>query len=370
MANIFDYIIWRGDLSVKEDEFNEIDNLILARFSYFPFEHVLKQNETITIGEAGKRFEKLDIQKERILQKEDITLFPALAKSNRFSQMKITNYINKIDLEEEKQFSAITILMPDDTIYISFRGTDNTLIGWKEDFNMSFRENVPSQFDAVKYLEEVAANYPNLLRIGGHSKGGNLAVFAASFCPINIQDRIINVYNNDGPGFHQEIIANENYQRILPKVHTYVPQTSIIGRLLYHEENYTVVQSTQSGVMQHDLYTWQLEGKEFIHLDEVDNGSRFIDKTIKGWLSGISQKQREEFINNVFEILQATDADTLTQIKEKWMKNAKILISTYKSMDEESKKMMIQTIEELFVIVKNNVMEKFKASEKKKSESK
>ena len=365
MANIFDYLMWRGDLTLNQSEFNEIDNLILARFSYLPFEHILEQNEIITIEEAGKRFEKLDIEKERILQKEDIQLFPALAKSIRFSQMNITKYTNKISQEEEKQFSAITILMPDDTIYISFRGTDNTLIGWKEDFNMSFQGQVPSQLDAVEYVKQIAKQYNNHLRLGGHSKGGNLAVYAASFCSKEIQERIINVYNNDGPGFQEEIIANPNYKRILSKVHTFVPQTSIIGRLLYHEENYTVVQSIQSGMMQHDVYTWQLQGKEFIHLDEVDNGSRFIDKTIKGWLTQVSPEQRGEFINNVFEILQATDADTLAQIKEKWMKNAKILISTYKNMDEESKKMMLQTIEELFIIIKNNVMEKFKSSEKK-----
>jgi hypothetical protein len=365
MANIFDYLIWRGDLTLAQSEFNEIDNLILARFSYFPFDHIIKQGEIITIEEASNRFKKLDITKEIILQKEDIEFFINLGKCERFAKMKITNYINKVIPEEEKQFSAITILMPDDTIYISFRGTDNTLVGWKEDFNMSFQENVPSQIEAVQYTKSVAQTYNNRLRIGGHSKGGNIAVYAASFSSREIQDRIINVYNNDGPGFQEEIIQSENYQRILNKVHTFVPQTSIIGRLLYHEEKYTVIQSTQSGVMQHDLYTWQLQGKKFVYLDEVDNGSQFIDKTIKDWLSRVSNEQRAEFINSVFEILQATDADTLAQIKEKWVKNAKILISTYKNMDEDSKKMMVKTIEELFVIIKDNVVKKIKPVENK-----
>lgn len=245
MANIFDYINWRGDLSLRDSKFNEIDNLILARFSYFPFDNILKEGEEITIAEAGKRFKKLDVQKERILQKEDIDLFPKMAESKRFSEMKIANYINKISPEEEKQFSAITIYMPDDTIYISFRGTDNTLIGWKEDFNMSFREKVPSQLDAVEYVNRVASKYTNKIRIGGHSKGGNLAVYAASFCSKEIKDRIINIYNNDGPGFHETITINPNYIETVPKVHTLIPQTSIIGRLLYHEESYTVVQSTE-----------------------------------------------------------------------------------------------------------------------------
>lgn len=366
MANIFDYLDWRGDLTLSQAESNEIDNLILSRFSYIPFDHIIGKNETITIEEAGERFSRLDVTKQKILQKEDVDLLPAMAKSKRFSKMKITHYINKINLEEEKQFSALTILMPDSTIYVSFRGTDNTLIGWKEDFNMSFQEHVPSQLDAVEYINSIGNKYLNPLRIGGHSKGGNMAVYAASFCNKTIQDRIINVYNNDGPGFHETVITNSSYKKILPKVHTYVPQTSIIGRLLYHEENYTVVQSIQSGVMQHDVYTWQLKGCNFIHLDEVDNGSKFIDKTIKGWLKEVSKEQRGEFINYVFEILQATDADTLSQIKENWIKNAKVLISTYKNMDEDSKKIMTQTIEALFVIIKNNVIEKLKLRKRTK----
>lgn len=364
MANIFDYLMWRGDLTLKQSEFNEIDNLILARFSYFPFDHVLENDETITIGEAGKRWANLDVSKENILQKEDMDLFPQMAKSKRFSEMKITKYVNKVSLEEEKQFSSITILMPDDTIYVSFRGTDNTLVGWKEDFNMSFREKVPSQLEAVEYLNEIANLYPNVLRMGGHSKGGNMAVYAASFCKEEIKPRIRNVYNNDGPGFHETIIAKPKYQRMLEKVHTYVPQTSIIGRLLYHEENYTVIQSTQKGVMQHDVYTWQLQGKEFIHLDEVNGESNFMDQTIKGWLNEISKEQREAFINQVFEILQATEADTLAKMKENWLKNAKILLATYKNMDDETKKMMTKTMEELFSIIKNNVIQKLKPSEK------
>ena len=316
--------------------------------------------------EAQKRWARLELEKENILQKEDIDLFPQMAKSVRFSDMKMTKYVNKINLEEEKQFGAITILMPDDTIYVSFRGTDNTLVGWKEDFNMSFASHLPSQKDSIMYLNDIASKYEGDIIVGGHSKGGNMAVYASSFCKESFKERIINVYNNDGPGFHEAIIENPKYQRMLEKVHTYVPQTSIIGRLLYHEENYTVIQSTQKGVMQHDLYTWQLEGKEFIHLKEVDKGSKFMDKAIKQWLDEVSKEQREAFINQIFEILQVTEADTLTKMRENWLKNAKVLMETYKNMDEETKKMMTQTIEALFIIIKNNMMEKLKPTDKRK----
>lgn len=166
MANIFDYLKWRGDLSLAQSEFNEVDNLILSRFSYFPFDNIIKESETVSIRELSDRFKKMDIDEMQILWKDDVDLFPLMGQSTRFGEMLATRYINKIDEEKEKQFSAITILMPDDSIYISYRGTDNTIIGWKEDLNMSFKSHVASQIDSVKYLEEIAKLYPNKLRVG------------------------------------------------------------------------------------------------------------------------------------------------------------------------------------------------------------
>lgn len=357
MANIFDYIKWRGDISIDKVDFNEIDNLILARLAYFPFDRILNPQEKITIAIAYERFlENNDYSK--ILQKEDIDLFPELAKSKRFKNLCLTNYINKIELEQEKQFSAITIELPDKTIYVGYKGTDNTIVGWKEDFNMSFRDFVPAQADAKDYLEEIAKQYKGKIRIGGHSKGGNLAVFAAAFCMPKIQKRIIEVYNNDGPGFSDNITKSENYKAIIEKVHTYVPQSSVVGRLLNHEEKYTVVKSTQVGIMQHDLYSWQLMRGKFIYLEKVTNGSELVDKTIKDWLKQVSPEQREQFIDILFQILGSTQAKTLSEFNSKGIKNAKVLLTSYKNIDEESKQIINKTISSLFSIVKSNLLSK------------
>ncbi len=357
MANIFDYIEWRGDLTLTKDEFNEIDNLILSRFSYFPFDEIIKENEVVTIKELSERFQEKDISKMTILWEDDINLFPAMGESKRFGEMKVTRYVNKINIEQEKQFSAITIIMPDDTIYISYRGTDNTVIGWKEDLNMTFKSHIPSQIDAVTYLEEIAEEYPNKLRIGGHSKGGNLAVYTAVFTNQDIKNRIINIYNNDGPGFNDEIIETKEYKEMIEKVNTYIPQASIFGRLLNHEEKYTVVKSTQRGVMQHDLYSWQLLGNEFICLKEVTNGSKFIDKSIKDWLEQIDMDKREQVIDIIFQVINTTNAETLSEIKSHWFSNAKILLSSYKLVEPENKKMILETLSALFKIVKDNFFE-------------
>ena len=358
MANIFDYIEWRGDLTFNQSPFNEIDNLILSRVSYFPFDYILENNEILTIEDAYARFKKLNLENVRILMKEDIDLFPALARSKRFSGLFLKNYTNKRDLQEEKQFSAITILLPDGTTYVAYRGTDNTLVGWKEDFNMSFMQSVPAQKDAKDYLNNVAGQITGKLRVGGHSKGGNLAIYASAFCNAEIQERIIEVYNNDGPGFFDEIIETESYQNILKKIHTYIPQSSIIGRLLSHEEAYTVVKSTSVGIYQHDLYSWQLMGAKFIEVEEVTKESEFIDRTLKTWLKTVDAEQREKFWVALFEILSSTNAETLSQISENWFVNSKIIFETYRNLDDESREIINKTLRSLFSIMKGNIRTK------------
>ena len=359
MANVCDYVKWRGDISLEQSKFNEIDNLILSRFSYFPFDKIIKENEVVTIKELSERFKKQDIRKLPILWKDDVDLFPLMGESERFGKLLATKYINKIDQEQEKQFAAITVLMPDNTIFVSYRGTDNTIVGWKEDLNMSFKSHIASQISAKKYLEIIAQEYPDKkIRIGGHSKGGNVAVYAATFVNKEIKDRIINVYNNDGPGFCDDVIETPEYKEMIEKVHTYIPQSSVIGRLMNHREKYTVVKSVQKGIMQHDLCSWEVLGKEFVTLEEVTNGSEFVDKTIKEWLEKVEPAKREQVIDVIFDILNTTDAQTMKEIKSNWFTSARTMMASYKNIDNETKEMIWQTLNELFKVAKDNVFKK------------
>lgn len=356
MPNILDYISWRGDLNFKQAEFNGVDNLILSRFSYFPLDNLFFEDKKITIKEAYSRAMSIGLQDSQYLQIEDKELFQALANSERFGKLYITNYMNKIDKKEEKQFSAITIHLPDNTVYVAFRGTDNTLIGWKEDFNMSFSSDVPSQHDAVEYLENVGKITKKRIRVGGHSKGGNLAVFASAFCKDSVKKQIIEIYNNDGPGLSGINIEKREYKEILNRTYTYIPQSSVIGRLLYHEEKYIVIQSTQKGLMQHDLYTWQVQGNNFICLDEVTNGSEIVNKVIKGWLDGVTPKQREEFIDILYEILSSTNVQNVNELTTNWFTNARILLKAYTHTDENNKKIITQTLNAILNITKDNII--------------
>ena len=282
-------------------------------------------------------------------------MFPALANSKRFGELQITRYVNKIDKKEEKQFSAVTILIPDGTIYVAYRGTDNTIVGWKEDFNMSLDIDVPSQKEAVRYLEDIYELLKRKIRIGGHSKGGNLAMYASIFCNPRVKKQIIEVYNNDGPGLSKVITETIEYKQALSKINSFVPQTSIIGKLMYHEEKFNIIKSTQKGVMQHDLYSWQVEGKDFIYLKEVTNESEFIDAVIKEWTTKFTPEQRSEFINIVYNILTETKSDTLYEMSKNRFKTVGAIIQAYRKTNKKNKQIISQTLLELFEITKNNV---------------
>lgn len=367
MSNVCEYVKWRGDLTLKQSKFNEIDALILTRLSYFPFDQLIQPNEEATVEELSKRFEKADKSTMKILWEDDNELFPLMGKSERFGKMSVTQYVNKINAEQEKQFSATTVILPDNTIFVTYRGTDATIVGWKEDFNMCFKSHIASQKDAVEYLNMVSKKYKRLIRIGGHSKGGNLAVYAAMFTNSKVKKRIINIYNNDGPGFDNEIIKTKEYKEILPKVHTYIPQSSVIGRLLNHEEKYTVVQSIQKGIMQHDLYSWQLEGKEFICLEKVTNGSEIFDKTLKEWLINITPEQRGIVIDTAFDILNTTEVEYFSELKKNWFLNIRLMLGRYKNIDDESKKVISEIVQKLVSTVKDiisNEMTSFRKSKK------
>ena len=360
MANILDYVKWRGEININKTPFNEVDNLILSRIAYLPFDNILVKGEKITIKEAYKRFKMLDIKKENILQKEDLDLFPLLAKSNRFSSLILSDYINKIDQQQEKQFSVITIFIPDGTMYVSFRGTDKTIIGWKEDFNMTFKDIIYSQLDSVEYLEYIANKYKCKIRVGGHSKGGNLAIYSASFCKEDIQDRIIYVYNNDGPGLSDKLICKDEHKKIINRIHTFVPQSSIVGRLLNHEEKYKVVKSSQVGILQHDLYTWQLMGPQFLYVDGVTDGSEIVDKTLKRWIKEVDLEQREEFIEIMYRVISSSKAKTTQEFSSKWFENVGIVLKSYNNIDKKSKRVILNSLISLFNIAKDNMLKKNK----------
>lgn len=305
MASIFDYLKWRGDLLFTQDAPNAVDALIFSGLTYLCYGGSVEESPevSITLREAADEFLAMENCEERARFKTDIQLLIAAAETERFGLTKITMYRDLLIPEQETQFAAMTFLLDDGTAFLAFRGTDDSLIGWKEDFNMSFQQTVPAQRLAVQYTREVALEHVVPLRLGGHSKGGNLAVFAAARSSPMIQSRILEVYNNDGPGFTDYLMGDPGYIAMVPRIKTYIPQSSVIGMLLEHEEPYSVIKSRQVGILQHDFYSWEVMGREFIHMQEVSSGSQMLDTTIKTWFSQMSNQERSQLVDVMFTLL-------------------------------------------------------------------
>lgn len=362
MSNINDYILWRGDIPIsKKYEFNEIDSMILARFSYLRFDKI-KLNKKETIKSISNKMKNL--KNEEFLYNGDKELITYLGQSERFKNMLVTNYIKNTDKEIEKQFGAVTIHVSDKELYISYIGTDSTINGWKEDFNMAFMENVPCQISGKKYLEEINRKYPDKkIRIGGHSKGGNVAIYSAVTSNQDVQEKIIKVNNYDGPGLNKKIINKYGKNTIINKIETFIPQDSIIGRLLNHKEKTTIVNSIEKGLYQHDIYSWQVLRTDIIKLDKNTQTSEDINNTIKNWLEITKPEQRKIFIDSLFELFSSTEAETFKDISKTLGTSIPKILEEYKTISKEDKKtinFMLKTIMTSYLdVVKDKETTKF-----------
>lgn len=319
MGNLLDYLAWRGDLAFDRAPFSPVDGLILSTLSYIHFDGLVPEEagKAVPLGRAAADYLALPPgRRGRCRCEEDLPLLRALAGAPRFARLELCRQADRFVPKEETQFAALTVLLGDGSAFLAFRGTDGTLVGWKEDFNLSFMDVVPAQLEAAEYVRDFAASFPGLLRLGGHSKGGNLAVAGASLAPVKARDRIKSVWSFDGPGLNPYLLARPGYQELRTRIRSFVPKSSVVGLLLAHEEPHTVVDSDQQGLFQHDPYSWQVLGPGFVRLEEVDAGSRLMDRTLKNWLAGLTREQRETVADTLYELLSSGDARTVKEALE------------------------------------------------------
>ena len=361
MADLFDYLYWRDDLRFSQDGGNEVDVVILSRLSYLPFEQLRQWPISLRDAAVALLLEP-DIDR-KVLMESDLQLLSRLAHGRRFAACQLSDYVNRLDEKTQTQFSALTVTPEQGPAVILFRGTDSTLVGWKENFNMAFTCPVPAQTAALTYLQEIAAKTDGPLLVAGHSKGGNLAVYASACCGEAVQQRILHVYNLDGPGFTEKILNTPGYQNICSRISTYVPQSSVVGLLLEHEERYTIVHSSETvNLMQHDVYSWEVEQKRFAYVETVTDSSRFIDATVKAWLAALEPEQRETFIDAVYELLRKTNAHTLRQLRENWLSSSVTILRAWRELDEDTRNVMAQVLQALHQSTREELTEALKAT--------
>lgn len=317
MNGIIEYLDWRGDLSFNSSPFGDVDNLILTQLAYIDFDEVFKDNEEMTLYDAARLLFELHpdgVEPRGFMHAKALNeLLYKAATAERFKDTLIVYPYSCIDDVNEEQFYAMTFVLGDGNMYVAFRGTDRTTVGWREDLDMGFICPVPSQFEAVKYLEAVAEMKEENIFTGGHSKGGNLAMYSAAFSCVE-QNRIQRIYNNDGPGFPKDVVEDERFISTLKKIISIVPQGSVVGMLFEHREEYSVVKSEQHGLWQHDGFSWEVFGNGFVKLIDRDRGSKLIDRTISEWIASLTTEERERFVTSLYELFSASKAQTIAEL--------------------------------------------------------
>lgn len=352
METIIDYLGKYGDVSLKEKPFNDVDSLILCQFSYLKFDELVAGPEEnkpfLDVWELNRIKEKGNLFADERYEKDNRELFAGMLSGKRFGTLKLNYYVNEIDVEKETQFSAITIALEDGNLYVAYRGTDETLIGWKEDFSLAFSKPAQGQLSSVEYMDFVGEKTEGSLYAGGHSKGGNLAVYASMNCKKEIQDRIVTIYSHDGPGFRPEIMEKCGYDAVADRIVKIIPHSSMIGMLLESHENYQVIESKTFGLMQHNPYTWRVKDDSFLYVDDIYTGRKFMDHTLNEWILSLDEEHIRIFMDTLFRVIGASEADNLIDFTADWKKSMNGVLSALKEVDAESRDIIKKIIRSLF----------------------
>ena len=305
MGIIFDYLDQVAYDSIYDTPFNELDMLMLTEITYLPFDQIVSDQMspdcTCRLFEAA---EKVPQDLSMLVTKNRLKLLEKAASSTRFKNIKLMGYVNDIDPDVQKQFAAMIFKIKPDSYVLTFRGTDDSIIGWKEDFHMTYMDQVPAQKTAVNYLRKAMNALPGQFILTGHSKGGNLASYAASQIEPEYQERIQSIYSYDAPGLNHSVITSQGYQTISDKIKRYIPQGSIVGMMLETPKQAQIVKSTAiGGLAQHDTFSWQIADQTFVLLDNLNPDSLQMDKTLKNWVDSVSDEELKDFFDLFFGLI-------------------------------------------------------------------
>ena len=348
MKNMLDYIKEFGHVSFEERAFSEIDALVLTELEYLPLEKVVPSDENgenfVTVKEIAEYMQEhkqeLFDENPMMITQERHEVSQVIVDAPRFQSLKFFGVVSEWDKDTTKQFAAVTVEVEPSVRLVVFRGTDETLIGWKEDFLMTYSPLVAAQTDAKEYLAKQASLWGGDLMISGHSKGGNLAIYAAATQEEDVQLRIVDIFCFDSPGLYRSVLETKGYQNIVPLAMRYIPQDSLVGLMLESEVPYVIVKSNATGAMQHSAMTWEIEDGQFIKMEKLTKNSQLNDQTFKKWTESVSDEELELFWNVFFELLFSVGIDTVNDLYGQFMHYVQEFLKAAGDMDEEKRELL------------------------------
>ena len=360
--NLMDYLTMRGDLSFGQSDFNSVDALILSQIVYNNIEGLVSKefNQKITLAELAERFISTDDFEERCNMGAMINpLTPELlrlaAKSRRFSNVKVCAFINKIDEKALEQFCALTYQIEKDRYVIAFRGTDDTIVGWYEDFNLGYMPEIPAQKDTRQYIAGAMAALKGHFILTGHSKGGNLSVFGGMSLPKKSLARLDAVYNFDGPGFFAPVYERPEYKQIKDRIFAFFPDFCVVGMMFEHVNQYKIVECSADGILQHDPFAWNVMGPEFEAAQGFDEASQIFYSSFNAWANTMTDDERKKFIDSFFSVIYASGAKTNYEIDQNKIVCGGKMLAKLAELSEEERKAFKKAIKVFIKVVKDEI---------------
>lgn len=363
MANVMDYIKKYGDISFCDMPFGEADNVALCGMYYMPFDKVVSdsfEDEPVDYKTASDEIFELRGRKHTpvglVLLKNISEQMVLMSKYKRFQEMKVVAAVRVYEKAPAVQFEAATFLLPDGKIVVLFKGTDDTLTGWKEDFDILTKKGIPSNRLSIEYLEEAAKNFDGNIIVCGHSKGGFIAQYAALYSSKEVRDRIEVVYNDDGPGFWDySYLESETYAEMLPKYRHFVPQSSFIGMMLAHDNDYEIIKSNQIlGPLQHDLNSWQFSGKKLVRAEELTDMGKMNDGVLRDLVGGLDDESEKVLDTVLDKVLSGVNQTGLLDVKKNFVPALKGGVEAWRSLDRDTQKKFLKIFSDTPEIVFRN----------------
>lgn len=359
MNDIFDYINKYGSKTFYEKEPNDVDALILCQLSYLPFDDVVTRSlrSPTTVARAAYGFFEIGDFSRIIWKKTDARLLAACAESKRFKDLRLSGYVNELDDDEAKQFSAIIFKLKKRLRFLAFRGTDHSFAGWEEDFNLYSRPTLPSQKRAAEYLGKAARLLRSDFIIGGHSKGGNLAMYAYENIAPELRSRIKAVYNFDGPSLNKEPESD--------KIRKFVPQSAIFGTMLSKGEDYSIVKCKNGKFNQHDVTSWLVDGDDFDCVFKRSQISRRAENALSDFVNDLDADERRDFIDTLFGVFRDTGKQDFDEV----MKKPTAVARSFIKQDKANRRVLRKAFGKVMKSAGKNIFKVKKKSKKIKKQT-
>ena len=319
MSNLIDYLEKVKDMPFDQEPLNILDKVCINEIGYLTYEKWLSASDlqkTINLHDYADG-KDLNPDYSFMVTKERVELAEAMVRSRRFAGLSLSSYRSVLDKEVEKQFAAMIFSLPElDYQHIVFRGTDDSVIGWKEDFQLTYSREIPAHRSAIAFLSEHLPNLSGHITVSGHSKGGNLALYSAVQSSTALREQIAELLLLDSPGLMKSLLEKPSYQEVKAKMTVIRPQDSVVGVMLYWDMRAQLVASEGIGFAQHNALSWEVDLaiNDFVHEDHPTEMSQRLEETFQEWIETLPNQQLKQVCDLFFDTILDSGIESLDDL--------------------------------------------------------